>query len=134
VIQSAIMWSMQGFMRWAFAMRWTDVHEPDIHTMELSSGSLRTRLDRNTSQVLRQGKLVARFDQIQGVEVERILADGPNFWRVMLELRGPKRMVLGPKRIAIGEVSDHKGALVLRERVAAFCGKQVTAERGGERL
>ena len=108
-------------------MRWTDVHQSDLDTMDLSCRFLRTRLDRTTSQVSRDGKLLARFDQIQSIELERILADGPNFWRVMLELRGPKRIVLGPVRIPVGESTNHKDALMLRARVATFCGKQVEA-------
>jgi hypothetical protein len=100
------------------------VHQPDLDTMELSCQSLRTRLDRRTSEVSRKGKLLARFDQIHSFEVERILAETgpPNVWRVMLELRGPKRLLLGPKRIVVGESSDHKEALMLRAKLAAFCG------------
>ena len=89
--------------------------------LELSANSRRIVADRVSRTVLSGGRIVARFEAIQAIEIKyHQNGDGPEWWAVSLRL-SPRG------HISIGKTVDDTAASIAAAKLGTITGKKVVA-------
>lgn len=117
------MWSPSELARWCLGRRWI-TFSGDGDTLVLASEFRRVRLDRKGQVVVAEGRVAARWGQLEGVSLERRQTDddGPVHWLLSLRTSSSSAVVLG-------KVTDEYDASHIAARVATFCNIEVEARR-----
>ncbi len=99
-----------------------DVHEPDEVRLVLVSGGREVVVNKRFRTVKCGGDVLARFDEIQAIELrcQSDGEDGPDYWVVRLRMSWLSS-------VQVGRTSDRVEASIVGARLSTFTGKRVTA-------